>query len=416
MKSLAVAQFTWRIVAGGLAVAAAVIVAARLGLATQGVVATSVSVLAGLSVAAGGGFSHAVAFAVARQPSAAKYLVDRALPLTTAIGLAVGVTVAVLASLTLSLPVLWWHVALALPFFQVGQLGLGLQQGRGSTRGYLVTYVAPSFCSFAVAVTAAMFESPSADPSGWSGVLVLLPFVVQAGTVALPWRDLARGGNNEGLLGALFSYTARIYPSTLAHYLSYRLDLIIVSWLLGAAPAGLYSLALNGVDAVARIGQTGATLLFPRFALQNASSASLKLARRTALVTGMLSAAGVVAMSALALASAPRLGASVNTLGVLLLLLAVAGGAVSSWTVLASYFAARGRLGAIARINAALLAVSLLLYFGLIPVVGLFGGAIGTSCGLVVAAVLGYWEAGRSEADRGSRERDETRLRYPVGK
>jgi O-antigen/teichoic acid export membrane protein len=417
VTSIAVTQLTWRLVAGGLAVASAVIVSARLGLATQGVVATSISVLAGLSVATGAGFSHAVAFAVARQPSAAKYLVDRALALTTASGLAVGVIVAALASLTLSVPVLWWHVAVALPFFQVGQLGLGLQQGMGSTRGYLATYVAPSVCSFAIAVVAATVDAPSPDPSAWSGALVLLPFVVQACTVALPWRNLPRGGHHEGLLRSLLSYTTGIYPSTLAHYLSYRLDLIVVSWLLGAAAAGLYSLALNGVDAVARIGQTGATLLFPRFAADDATAADFRLARRTALVTGTLSLAAVVVMAALALAAAPRLGQTVHTLGVLLLLLAIGGGAVSAWTVLASYFAARGRLAATARINAALLVVSVLLYFGLIPVIGLFGGAIGTTTGLLVAALLGYWEAGRDDgATRALREREDTRFKYPLGK
>jgi O-antigen/teichoic acid export membrane protein len=417
VASVAVTQLTWRLVAGGLAVASAVIISTQLGLATQGVVATSVSILAGLSVATGAGFSHAVAFAVARQPSTAKYLVDRALAITTASGLVVGVIVAAAGSQTFSVPVLWWHVAVALPFFQVGQLGLGLQQGMGSTRGYLATYVAPSVCSFAIAVAAATVHTVSQDPSAWSGALVVLPFVVQACTVATPWRKLPPSGHQEDLR-PLFSYTTRIYPSTLAHYLSYRLDLVIVSWLLGAAAAGIYSLALNAVDAVARIGQTGATLLFPRFAAQDAHAAGLRLARRTALVTGTLSLAVVSAMSALALLVAPRLGQAVQTVGLLLLLLAIAGGAVSAWTVLASYFAARGRLAATARINVVLLVLSVVLYFWLIPVIGLFGGAIGTSCGLLVAALLGYWEAGRNGAGRrgAAEEREDTRFKYPLGK
>jgi O-antigen/teichoic acid export membrane protein len=108
-------------------------------------------------------------------------------------------------------------------------------------------------------------------------------------------------------------------------------------------------------------------------------------------------------------------GQDVRTIGVLLALLAVGSAAISAWTVLASYLAARDRLGAALRVNVALLLISLLLYLSLIPVIGVYGGAIGTSVGLLVAAVLGYQEVGRRSRPLVAAA-DATRLRNPSGK
>jgi O-antigen/teichoic acid export membrane protein len=220
--------------------------------------------------------------------------------------------------------------------------------------------------------------------------------VVQAATVAWLWRALPAGGA-PAPLRPLLEYTARIYPSTVAHFLSYRLDLIVVSSLLGATAAGLYSLALNSVDAVARIGQTVATLLFPRFASEDAPPAhSIALARRAAGLAGAVSFGASVAVAAVVLYVGADRGADVRTIAVLLAVLAIGGGGVSAWGVLASFLAARNRLAAIARVNVAVLVVSVIVYLGLIPSVGVYGGAIGTSIGLGLATILGYREAGKA--------------------
>jgi O-antigen/teichoic acid export membrane protein len=176
-----------------------------------------------------------------------------------------------------------------------------------------------------------------------------------------------------------------------------------VSALLGATAAGIYSLALNGVDAVARIGQTVATLLFPRFASEGADrSHQVSLARRAAALAGAVSFGASVTLAAAALVLSQGRGPETRTVALLLGLLTIAGGAVSAWGVLASFLAARNRLAAILRVNLALLAVSVLIYVSLIPLVGVYGGAIGTSLGLGLATLLGYREVGRPAGPSGS--------------
>ena len=56
----------------------------------------------------------------------------------------------------------------------------------------------------------------------------------------------------------------------------------------------------------------------------------------------------------------------------------------------------RSRLAGILRVNVALLAVSVVIYASLIPLVGVYGGAIGTSVGLALATLLGYREVGEA--------------------
>jgi len=95
----------------------------------------------------------------------------------------------------------------------------------------------------------------------------------------------------------------------------------------------------------------------------------------------------------------------VQTIALLSLILVIAGGSLCAWTVLASFLAAQGDLGPTARISAALLSVSVVLYLTLIPRIGLYGGAIGTSVGLAVAALLSYRAAASSPDSTGEDRR-----------
>ena len=410
MISTAALQLTWRVVAGAFAILTSLLVAVQLGLDAQGVVATSTSLVAGLSVLTGSGFSHVAAFSVARRRDSAGRIADVAGLVAVGSGILIGVIVYVLGPrLFPTLPVLWGHIAVALPFLQFGQLGLGLQQGLGSSRGYVAIYIAQPLVGFSLAVAASVLPGLFGSPIEWAGPIIVLPFVIQGViSVAASFR-LPRRPEPEPFR-PLLSYTGRIYPSTVAHYLSYRLDLLLVSGLLGATSAGVYSLALNAVDAVARIGQTAATVLFRQFA-ESAGAHGIGLARRGAIVAGGLSLLVGAAVALAVAVFAPR-GVEIAVLARLLALLVVGGGAVSAWTVLASYLAANNKLAATARVNAVLLLTSLLLYLSLIPVLGVYGGAIGTSIGLAVAAVLGYLEVGAAGAER-SRA---TLLRNPFGK
>ena len=415
MSRRALLQFVWRMAAGGLSVAASVIIAVTLGLSTQGVLASSVSVLLALSVATGAGFSHGLAFLVARCPENARDIAIRAAILAVPLGIVTGLVAASLGSLLLgALPVFWWAVAFALPFAQLGQLGLGVSQGLGASRDYAITYVMQPAAAVAFAVVAALSDGGAGGAvSPRTPLLIAGPFVLQAATAAWTLLRLPAAPAREPF-GPLLSYTARIYPSSLMHFLSYRLDLILVGALLGASAAGIYSLALNGVDAVARLGQSTATVLFPEFARPSGRSPSL--ARRAAVTTGLISFGASIVLVVLVLAFSTE-RPEVLTVGQLLMILAAGGGGVGAWTVLASFLAATDRLGAAARINLVMLAVSVALYLWLIPSVGVYGGALGTSAGLVLAALLGYREVERTAAAVVSSDDGEaTRLRNPSGK
>jgi len=397
LRSAAVGQLAWRFVAGGLALASALLLSVSVGLATQGVVATSASVLGALSVLTGAGLTHAIAWAAARDQVRSRGAVSAAVSVSSMISALAGLLAAWLGSLVFpNGPVLWWWVALALPFFQLGQFGLGLQQGLGSSSRYVAVLVVPAVAAFVLAAIAATFGARSDEPTQWAVPVVVVPPLLQAATVAWQWRALPPGGTATPLR-PLVAYTVRIYPSTVAHFLSYRLDLILVSALLGATAAGMYSLALNGVDAVARIGQTVATLLFPRFATEGAArSHQVSLARRAALLAGGASFGASLPLAAATLIFSMERGSEVRTLALLLTFLTIGGGGVSAWGVLASFLAARNRLAGILRVNVALLAVSVVIYASLIPLVGVYGGAIGTSVGLALATLLGYREVGEA--------------------
>ena len=109
-------------------------------------------------------------------------------------------------------------------------------------------------------------------------------------------------------------------------------------------------------------------------------------------------------------------GGEVRVLGQLLLLLAVGGAGISAWTVLATYLAANNQLAAAARVNFLLLVTSVALYVSLIPMIGVYGGAIGTSVGLGLAAVLGYREVSRFGGSKRVAGAGATLLRKPFGK
>ncbi len=410
MISIAALQLSWRFVAGAFTVLTSLLVAVELGLDTQGIVATSTSLVAGLSVLMGSGFAHASAFSVARRPDTAGRVADLAGLIAVAAGILAGAALVLLGPrIAPTLPVLWGHIGLTLPFLQIAQLGLGLQQGLGSSRGYVAIYITQPLVAFAVAVAASISPTLIGLRTDWAGPIIALPFVAQAIVSAAEWIRLPRRGPPQAL-GPLMAYTVRIYPSALAHYLSYRLDLLLVSALLGATSAGVYSLALNAVDAVARIGQTASTVLFRTFSA-SAPTEGIGLARRGAIAAGLLSLCAGAIVAVFVAVFAAR-GVEIEILARLLMFLIVGGGAVSAWTVLASYLAANNRLAASARVNGVFLVTSLVLYLSLIPALGVYGGAIGTSVGLSVAAFLGYVEVGAVGAGRS----DVTLLRKPPGK
>ena len=356
----------------------------------------------------GSGFSHAAAYEVARSLGVARNLWFVAAALSVTAALFVGLAAALVGrSLFPSLPVLWWAVAATLPLFQLGELGLGIHQGIGHTRWYLATYVSQPLALFALSLAAAASVELKVSPNttGWTEWLVVAPSALRGGVALISATRLPGDRHTDLRIGRVFSYTARFYPTTLAHFLSYRLDLMLIGGLLGPVAAGTYSLAMNGVDAVARIGQSAATVLYPRFASQGERHTAADLARRVALTTSVGAAGLQLILAAVLFVFAAGRSEVIHTIAVLSAILVIGGGSLCAWTVLASFLSAQGDLGPIARVSAALLGVSLVFYLTLIPRVGVYGGAIGTSAGLLVAALLSYRAASPSLASAGDGRR-----------
>lgn len=400
---MAVTQFAWRIFAGGLSAASAIVVSAGLGLVMWGTVATSLGVLIGVSVAAGGGFAQAAAYLSAREPSAARAI------LTSGAGLA-GVTslvaIAIMATLVRlfspSLPVSWWAVFTALPFIQIGQLGLGVEQGLGRTKAYLVTYVAQPVALFAISVGAVLLHA-GPDSGAWTGALIAAPFAVQAMTIVALWNRLPATKQVRAPL-PLLAYSARLYPSALAQFLTFRLDLILVGGFLGASQAALYSLALNGLDGVSRLGHSAAALLYPQFSISQSSAEAIVVARKSALRVGLLSGILTLLLSVIALGFSLRGSEEVRIVGLLLAILSLGSASFGAWTILAAFLSARNRLESVLRVTIVMVGTAAPLYLLLIPRIGMWGGAIGTTAGFLTAAILAYAETGRTAQPQDSKE------------
>lgn len=393
--SAVLSQLFWRLVAGAFTIASIFLLSTALGLSAQGIVATSLAAMAVLSLLVGGGFPHGIAYLFAqRMADGGRSLVTWVAILGSGVGAGVGAAAALLAPQLLSfLPVFWWSVALALPFFQLGQLGLGLYQGLGDSRRYSLVMTTPPVVMFAC--TAVAVSSRGAVSTGsvtpWLTLIIVAPFVAQALAVIVGILRLEAGQMRGHLKGELFGYTARIYPSTLAHYVIYRLDLLMIASILGAGQAGLYSLAIAVVDAVARLAQSVATLMYPRAArMKGLIQQSVGRAAFNSAVASLLLA--VTASAAIWLAGTAARRGEWIVVALLTALLTVGAGAIAAWTVFASFLAARGHLAATTRVNFAVLPLSVGLYALLIPAFGLVGGAAATTLSYFMAAVLGYRE------------------------
>lgn len=393
---MAATQFAWRIFAGGLTAAAAIVVSVALGLVMWGTVVTSLGVLLGLSIAAGGGFAHAAAYLTARDPSAGRTILTSAAGLAAATSLAtIAVTMGLVHLLNPSLPVLWWAIFVALPFIQLGQLGLGVAQGVGRTRAYLVTYVAQPATLFAISVGAVLMRASSTSEA-WTGALIAGPFAIQALTVVALWTRLPATTSPVRAELPLLTYSARLYPSALAQFLTFRLDLILVGGLLGASPAALYGLALTGLDGVSRLGHSAAALLYPQFSRSRSGAQAVVTARRSAIQVGLLSGVLILLLAIITLGFSFGGSDEARIIGLLLVILSLGGAAFGAWTVLAAFLSAQDRLASVFRVTLVMIGTAAPLYLLLIPTIGMWGGAIGTTAGFLTAVIVAYAETGRT--------------------
>jgi O-antigen/teichoic acid export membrane protein len=186
----------------------------------------------------------------------------------------------------------------------------------------------------------------------------------------------AEGGRVK--LSQIAGYGIRIYPASVSGYFSYRVDVLILSAILGASGAasiGLYTFAVSLAEMVFMIPDSVSTVFYPRVAgmeRREADRLAPQVSRFTVLVTlfgvlGLLPAAWVVTSFIL-----PAYGGSLLPFAVLLPGII----ALSVSKVVSGYISGLGLPLAVARASIANLVVNVIANVVLVPMLGIVGAAL----------------------------------------
>lgn len=179
-------------------------------------------------------------------------------------------------------------------------------------------------------------------------------------------------------LTQIAGYGIRIYPASVSGYFSYRVDVLILSAILGASGAasiGLYTFAVSLAEMVFMIPDSVSTVFYPRVAgmeRREADRLAPQVSRFTVLVTllgvlALLPAAWVVTSLIL-----PAYGGSLLPFAVLLPGIM----ALSVSKVVSGYISGLGLPLAVARASIANLVINVVANLALVPILGIAGAAL----------------------------------------
>lgn len=223
----------------------------------------------------------------------------------------------------------------------------------------------------------------------------------------LAWITVAAGGAAalfwaRPLLGALrvrsgpsgvrevAAFALPLHLGNLAQFLNYRVDIFVVSFFVGAAGVGLYTLAGTIAQLVWVMANAAAGVMLPRVA--SAQEDRDENVRRTVRATRLTLWATVAAAALLAAAAGPALpwlfGASFRGTVAPLLLLLPGVAAVGGVFTLGAYFTGMGRPQINLWIAVAGLGVTLAADLVLIPRYGIRGAALASTLSYGTTAVL----------------------------
>ena len=234
----------------------------------------------------------------------------------------------------------------------------------------------------------ALGEDPAAVLFVWAAVAASGVATVYLWTLVR--GELAASAAGPSAMPTVLRFSLATHMSNVVQFLNYRLDVFIVTALLGTAALGLYALAVSVAQLLWLISVAASVVLFPRVASNTETSADT--AARTAQVARVVLTISVLGAGGLALGG-PLL---VRTLygnefagAISPLLLLLPGIAVFSLpNVLASYIAGVGRPRLNLYVALAALAVTIALDLALIPAMGIDGAAIASTASYAVSAVL----------------------------
>jgi O-antigen/teichoic acid export membrane protein len=201
-------------------------------------------------------------------------------------------------------------------------------------------------------------------------------------------------------LGALLGYGLRLYPAGISTFLSYRVDLFLLSALRGdAAAIGLYALAVSLAEITFQVPDSVATLFYPRVAGAERAEADRlapSIARFTLLITG-LAAIALIPMAWLAIRVVLP-GYDGSLLPFLLLLPGTVALGLSK--VLSGYISGLGRPEPVGIIAMVALGMNVVVNVVLIPPLGIAGAALASMISYSLHATLTVWLASRLSGAR----------------
>jgi len=182
---------------------------------------------------------------------------------------------------------------LALPLALNATFTTGIVLGRQAVRWYAITNSAyPLVTTLLVIVLLGQLGLAV----GGAIALYLVASVIQTAGFLLGAARLSRTVPTDEPVSyrELFGYGLPFYPGSITLYFSYRADVYLLAWLLGAAaaaPLGYYSLAVSLAELVFFFPNAVATLFFPHVAGADRAEADSQVAvvsRVTLLLTGLV--------------------------------------------------------------------------------------------------------------------------------
>jgi O-antigen/teichoic acid export membrane protein len=195
------------------------------------------------------------------------------------------------------------------------------------------------------------------------------------------------------LLKDIIKYGLKSYPGTIAQFLNYRLDLLLVAYFLSFEEVGLYILAVNWSELIFYLPDSMAAVLFPTIASSKSTKDSNEL---TAIMTKAVMIIMLIG-SIFILLVAGKLIPFLYTdqfLGSIYPLFILLPGVLmlSMWKIIISDLAGRGFPQYKSITSTAGMILNVILNIILIPLYGINGAALATSLSYTLTTILSiYW-------------------------
>jgi len=296
-------------------------------------------------------------------------------------------------------PLFIYLILLSLPFSLVSVYFKQILLARFKVTEFnLLSLLQPLLMLVGVALLLILFQA------GMLSVVVLCVVVpvITFGASALLVRRLTviRLSVKLRVLKESLGYGVKVYLANIFTFLSYRLDILLVSYFLGATQVGFYALAVAMAEMAWFIPNAVKTILFPQVSSSDRASSgrlAAMVARHT-LVLSVLACAALAAVGrwAIELLYGPEFLPSF--LPLLILLPGIIGNSVAS--LAAAYLSGIGKPVFATYASLASLAVNVALNLILIPMWGIAGAAAATSvsyCLNCLILLLAFYRQSRIE-------------------